>query len=323
MNEVELAPIVLFVYNRPWHTQQTVEALKKNDLAKESELFIYSDAPKNKQEIKHVAEVRAYIKKVEGFKKVTVIERNKNWGLANSIINGVTKIVNEYGKAIVLEDDLVTSPYFLQFMNNGLKFYQENQGIMSITGFNLPPTCMKLPKNFTDDVYLNYRSSSWGWATWVNRWNLIDWDIKDFDQFIDDPKKQKLFNRGGDDLTDMLRAQMEGKIDSWAIRFSYAHFKQKMYSVYPRYSYINNIGLDGTGVHCGVTDILKNNISKAKKTCNFVKDIRLHEDVMLELNKFYRKESLSVRGVNKLLRILSRGCELLKTIIDRNSLRFP
>jgi hypothetical protein len=325
MNEIELAPVVLFVYNRPWHTQQTVEALKKNELANESELFIYSDAPKNKQAIEHVAEVRAYIKKIEGFKKVMVIEREKNCGLANSIINGVTKIVNEYGKAIVLEDDLVTSPYFLQYMNNGLKFYQENQEIMSISGYNLPPTCMKFPKNFTDDVYLNYRNSSWGWATWANRWNLVDWDVKDFKQFIGDPKQQKLFNRGGDDLTDMLKAQMEGKIDSWAIRFSYAHFKQQMYSVHPRYSYVDNIGIDGTGTHCGVTNIFENDVSKAKRTCNFVKDIKLREDVMLEFEKFYRKyskEPLAVRGINKLLRVLGHGCELLKTRIDKNFLHF-
>lgn len=319
----ELAPIVLFVYNRPWHTQQTVEALQKNELANESELFIYSDAPKNKQAIENVTEVRAYIKKIDGFKKITVIERDKNCGLANSIIDGVTKTVNEYGRVIVLEDDLVTSPYFLRFMNNGLEFYQKKQKIMSISGYTLPPTCMKFPKNFTDDVYLNYRNSSWGWATWANRWNLVDWDIKDFNQFIENPKQQKLFNQGGDDLTDMLKAQMEGKIDSWAIRFSYAHFKQQMYSVCPRYSYVNNIGLDGTGTHCGVTDVLKNDVSKAKKTCNFVKDIKLHENVMEEFKKYYSKEPFSVKEINKLLSILSRGRELLKTIINSNSLHFP
>jgi GT2 family glycosyltransferase len=114
------APIALFVYNRPWHTRQTVEALKKNELASESELFIYSDAPKNGKAKEKVKEVREYIKTIDGFKKVTIIERENNWGLADSIIDGVTKIVNEYGKIIVLEDDLVTSPYFLKFMNEAL-----------------------------------------------------------------------------------------------------------------------------------------------------------------------------------------------------------
>lgn len=308
---MKLAPIVLFVYNRLWHAQQTVEALQKNELASKSELLIYSDAPKNEQAIESVTKTREYIKTIKGFKKVTIIERNKNWGLASSIIDGVTKSVNEYGRVVVLEDDLVTSPYFLQYMNDGLEFYQDNPEIMSISGYTLPPTSMKFPKNFADDVYLNYRNSSWGWATWADRWDLVDWEIKDFHQFINDPEQKKLFNRGGDDLTNMLISQMEGKIDSWAIRFSYAHFKQRMYSICPHNSYVNNIGHDGTGTHCGETHIFENNLSKAKRNCNFIRDIRLNEDVMLEFNKFYRKKSLPVQGINKLLRILVK-CGILK-----------
>ena len=301
---MKLAPITLFVYNRPWHTQQTVEALQKNELANESELFIYSDAPKNEHAVENVARVREYIKTIEGFKKVTIIERAKNWGLADSIIDGVTKIVNEYGRVIVLEDDLVTSPNFLRFMNEGLDFYHDNPEIMSISGYTLPAACMKFPKNFTDDVYLNYRNSSWGWATWADLWNLVDWEIKDYHQFVNDPRQQKQFNRGGKDLTGMLNSQMEGKINSWAIRFSYAHFKQGMYSVCPRHSYVNNIGHDGTGTHCGETHIFENDLSKAKRTCNFIKDIQLNEDVMLEFRKFYRKKSLLMQGINKISGIL-------------------
>jgi len=304
MIEIELAPIVLFVYNRPWHTQQTVEALQKNELANESELFIYSDAPKNEHAIENVTRVREYIRTIEGFEKVSIVERSKNWGLADSIIDGVTETVNDYGRVIVLEDDLVTSPYFLRFMNEALEFYHDNPEIMSISGSTLPPTCMKFSKNFTDDVYLNYRNSSSGWATWVDRWNLVDWEIKDYHQFVNDPRQQKQFNRGGKDLTGMLNSQMEGKINSWAIRFSYAHFKQGMYSVCPRHSYVNNIGHDGTGTHCGETHIFENDLSKAKRTCNFIKDIQLNEDVMLEFRKFYRKKSLLMQGINKISGIL-------------------
>ena len=112
---MKLAPIVLFVYNRPWHTQQTIEALQKNELVLESELFIYSDAAKIDDVKQAVDEVRSYIKSINGFKKITIIEREENWGLANSIIDGVTTIVNQYSKIIVLEDDLVTSPFFLKF----------------------------------------------------------------------------------------------------------------------------------------------------------------------------------------------------------------
>lgn len=305
MKELELAPLALFVYNRPWHTQQTLEALQKNDLADKSELFIYSDAPKNEQAVENVARVREYIQTIDGFKRVRIIEREKNWGLANSIIDGVTKTVDEYGRVIVLEDDLVTSPYFLRYMNEGLEFYHDDHEIMSISGYNLPSSRMKFPKNFSNDVYLNYRNSSWGWATWADRWSLVDWDIKDFHQLMDDPGKQILFNRGGDDLTSMLKSQMEGKIHSWSIRFSYAHFKQGMYSVCPRYSYVINIGHDGTGIHCVKTDIFnEDDLSYAKRTCNFVKNIQLDEDVMFEFRKFYSKKHLPVLIINKISKVL-------------------
>jgi len=299
-----LAPVVLFVYNRPWHTQQMIEALQKNELASESELYIYSDASKNEFATENVIRVRDYIKTIDGFKRITTIERNKSWGLANSIIDGVTKTVNDYGRVIVLEDDLVTSPYFLRFMNEGLNFYQDNPDIMSISGYTLPPACMKFPKTFTDDVYLNYRNSSWGWATWADRWSLVDWEITDFHQFMNDPEQQRLFNHGGDDLTDMLKAQMMGKINSWAIRFSYAHFKQRMYSVCPHYSYVSNIGHDGTGTHCGETHVFENDLSRAKRTSNFVEKIQINEDVMLAFQKFYQKRSLPIQGINKISRIL-------------------
>lgn len=135
---MKISPIVLFVYNRPWHTKQTIESLKSNELAQESELFIYSDAAKDNDEIENVNEVRKYIETLDGFKKVTIIKREQNWGLADSIIDGVTKIVNEYGKIIVLEDDLVTSPYFLKFMNEALDFYENEEKVWHISGWNYP-----------------------------------------------------------------------------------------------------------------------------------------------------------------------------------------
>jgi len=134
----KLAPIVLFVYNRPEHTRRTVKALQKNKLAIESELIIYSDAHTNISVKEGTDEVRGYIKNIDGFKKVTIIERDKNWGLAASIIDGVTKIINKYGRVIVLEDDLVTSPYFLNFMNNALVFYENEDKVWHISGWNYP-----------------------------------------------------------------------------------------------------------------------------------------------------------------------------------------
>ena len=171
LTEVILSPIVLFVYNRPWHTQQTVEALQKNELAKESELFIYSDEAKNEDARKSVNEVRKYIDKIDGFKKITVIKREKNWGLADSIIDGVTKIVNEYGKIIVLEDDLVTSPYFLNFMNEALDKYQTEQKVYSITGYSFSNDVESI-----DSTYFLKLTSAWSWGTWKDKWHSFSHD---------------------------------------------------------------------------------------------------------------------------------------------------
>lgn len=154
---INVTPIILFVYNRLWHTKQTVEALQKNDLASESELFIFSDGPKPGAEEK-VKEVREYLKTITGFRKVTIIERDTNWGLANNIIDGVTKIVNEYGKVIVLEDDLVTSPGFLTYMNEGLKIYADEEQVASIHGYIYP---LKHPERLPETFFIR-GADCWG-----------------------------------------------------------------------------------------------------------------------------------------------------------------
>ncbi len=284
--EINLAPIVLFVYNRPNHTKQTIEALKKNELASDSELFIYSDAAKNENAIEKVNEVREYIKSIDGFKKVTIIEREKNWGLANSIIDGVTKIINEYGKIIVLEDDLVTSPYFLKFMNEALDVYEERKDIFSVTGFNYPKKVLNIPTDYHDEVYLSYRCMSWSWGTWNDRWNNVDWDVKIFDELTNDKAKINKFNRGGQDLFPMLKSQMEGKIDSWAIRFCLAHSINDSYCVYPIKSLVNNEGFDGSGVHCG-----NDNGGRLKNNLESITNIQIKKDIQLNkriIENFYK-----------------------------------
>ena len=177
-----IAPIALFVYSRPWHTQQTIEALQKNVLASESDLFIFSDAPKNPEVDATVQEVREYIKTVDGFKSVSIVERDENFGLANSIIDGSTKIINNYGRTIVLEDDLIVSIDFLEYMNEALNRYEINKNIWSITGYS--PNIENI--NSSKDLYLSPRGSSWSWATWKDRWDIIDWKITDFNNIKND-----------------------------------------------------------------------------------------------------------------------------------------
>jgi len=286
---MKLSPIILFVYNRPWHTQKTVEALQNNELAAQSELFIYSDAPKNENSVENVNKVREYIHTVKGFKNITIIEREKNLGLANSIIDGVTKIVNEYEKIIVLEDDLVTSPYFLTFMNEALEVFQERKDIFSITGFSFATQFMNFPKNYEEDIYLNIRPMSWSWASWKDRWSDIDWEVKDFHNFIKNKAKINAFNLGGTDLSNMLTMQMQGKIDSWYIRWSYHAIMARQLTVYPRISFVNNVGHDSSGVHCGHdkqniyshTELNMNSIYKIPK------NIEINKKIIKNFNKAF------------------------------------
>lgn len=288
MKNKKLAPIILFVYNRPWHTKQTIEALQKNELASESELFIYSDAPKKEEAEEKVKEVREYINTIIGFNKITIIERKENLGLANSIIDGVTEKISTFGKIIVLEDDLVTSSYFLKFMNDGLNFFKDDKKIWSLSGFNPP---IKIPTDYEEEIYLNFRASSWGWATWEDRWNKIDWEVKDFNCFIQNKKEQKRFNRGGEDMTAMLKNQIDGKIDSWAIRWCYSQYKDSSYCIYPVTSKVRNIGNDGSGVHCGKTD--KNDVILDNKKTKFSTNLKENKAL---LKAFKRHFELPFKG---------------------------
>ena len=264
-----LAPIVLFVYNRLDHTQGVIETLLKNTLAKESEFYIFSDAAKTENGVEKVNEVRKFIQDNSwhtGFKKVSIVEAEKNKGLAKSIIGGVSDIIQKYGKVSVLEDDLKLSPYFLEYMNDALEYYREDEKIWSISGYSFP---MKSLKRYPHDIFYSYRGCSWGWATWIDRWKTVDWQVKEYEQFIGDQKWIERFNRGGVDLTNMLKMQMDGKIDSWAIRWCFSQSNQEMYTVYPRISYLENAGCDGSGIHSSVYDEYYTDMSQCVPKCRF------------------------------------------------------
>lgn len=247
---MSISPIILFVYNRLEHTQKTVEALQKNQLASESILYVFADGPKlsaSEEQKQKIWDVQKYVSGITGFKDVIVEISSQNKGLANSVIFGVTKVINQYGKVIVVEDDIVTHPFFLRFMNECLDIYKDRKDIYMIGGFNQN---INFPWWYIKDIYLTYRSCSWGWATWKDRWENADWNVLGYEDMAEDEKLQKLFNRGGDDNFKMLKMQMEGKMDSWCIRWDYCMFKHDAFCVLPRFSLVNNCGFDGTGVHC-------------------------------------------------------------------------
>ncbi len=246
------APVVLFVYNRPDHTKATLEALALNTLAGQSDLIVFSDAPKNDAAAAGVDAVRALLTDLKGFASVRIVRRERNMGLARSVIAGVTEIIKAHGRVIVLEDDLVTSRFFLQYMNDTLNHYESDPKAFSIGGYQFPDRTMAIPKGYGYDTYSSYRGCSWGWATWQDRWEKVDWDMGYFDAFMADPQAQARFDRGGPDMSQMLMHQHQGRIDSWAIRFCHAHFSNDMNCIYPVKTLVNNIGLDNSGVHCGV-----------------------------------------------------------------------
>jgi hypothetical protein len=302
-----LAPVALFVYNRPVHTQKTIEALRLNLLADQTELFIFSDAAKNDGDLEAVHEVRKVIQHITGFKAVTVQQKDENSGLANSIIKGVTEVINRYGRIIVLEDDLVTHPSFLNFMNAALDTYLPRKDIMSISGFQHPATVMQFPDSYAEDLFLSYRFSSWGWGTWKEAWDKVDWLVNDFEVFKEDRIAQNSFNKGGADLTDMLVSQQAGKINSWAIRFVYAHFKNQAFSICPRISYVQNIGFDGSGVNCE-DDAVKQNFNNdaiPNSESHMPVYIQCNEEVLSIYRHIYRKQGLLKRVKNKLSKILN------------------
>lgn len=240
------APIVLFVYNRPWHTRQTLEALRANTLAQESCLYIYADAARSDADVAAVNEVREVIGAIDGFKEVTIVKRTENWGLARNIIDGVTTLVDRYGCVIVLEDDLITAPHFLQFMNDALETYRDEPRVGHIQACDFTQDA-SLP-----DTFLIKFTGSWGWATWKRAWKYFNPNGK---ALLDEMQRRRLtrvfdFN-GAYGFTRMLRRQIEGKNNSWAIRWNASLFVNDLLSLNVGRSLVRNIGFDGSGTHCG------------------------------------------------------------------------
>lgn len=281
----KLAPIVLFVYNRPEHTKRTVESLLKNINADKSSLLVYSDGPKNDIDADKVRGVRNYVRGIKGFQKIEIVQREKNFGLANSVITGINDIFNSYDCVIALEDDVITAPLFLNFMNSALEFYQDDFKIFSVSGYPYP---IKIPNTYTNDVFISYRTSSWGWGTWKDRWERADWELKDFDTFIMDKKSKMLFNRAGEDLTQMLIAQKKGEIDSWAIRWSYTHFNNNAYCLYPVRPLCKNIGTDSSGTHSSSSKKLTVELDQSVGEFILTKNLQLHDEISKEIQKLFK-----------------------------------
>jgi hypothetical protein len=288
---MNLTPIILFVYNRPEHTAKTINALKNNELAAESSLIIYSDGFKNENDKNYILEVRELIRNTSGFKTIKIIEREKNYGLANSVISGVSEVINENGKVIVLEDDIVTSKYFLKFMNEALEFYEKNDEIFSISGYTYP---VRIPELHKESIFLSLRSSSWGWGTWKNRWEKVIWKPeKSFDVYN---KKllRELLDKAGKDLAPMLLKSVEGKINSWAIKWAFTQINLRSYTVFPIKSLVSNIGADASGTNFNrVTKKYNVKLDPTFVKFYFSNNLKLSKEIQDEINKLVKPDILS------------------------------
>ena len=286
---MNLAPIILFVYNRPAHIKHTIEALLKNILASESHLYIFSDGPKNNNDKLLVDEVREYLKTIKGFRDIHIIERSENIGLANSIISGVTEIIEKYEKAIILEDDLVTSPYFLKYMNEALNYYEFSEEVICISGFIYPI------KETLPNTFFIKGADNLGWATWKRGWKEFESNGEKLSEYIKQNNLRREFTRNYSyPYYKMLKDQIKGKNNSWAIRWYASAFIKNKLVLYPHKSLVIHIGSDGSGSNVKViSDVL----GTSTYNCNIVIDpIEINENktALKYMEKYLKRMMLTL-----------------------------
>ena len=295
------APIALFVYKRPEHTRQTLESLMQCPEFADSPLYVFCDGAKKEKDQEKVMQTREVVRSLVGA-KAEIIESSTNRGLANSIISGVTKLCDEYERVVVVEDDLVVTPQFLGFLNAALEKYQNEPSVMHVTGYMYP--ILEL-KNRTDALFLPF-ISSWGWGTWRRAWNYLDIQANGWEILKKDKDLRHRFNLDGSyDFFDMLQMQINGEIDSWAIRWYWSIFQRKGYAVYPPISHVSNIGFDSSGTHGSWT---------ARKYLKQFNDIKNINDI--NLPNCIKLSSEDYKLIARFLRRLNpRWLKLVKKIL--------
>lgn len=295
-----MAPVLIFAYNRPDHLKKMVDSLKSNDLAKETNVYIYSDCSKGDADADGVKAVRKYIRTIDGFKSITIVEREKNWGLAANIIDAVTTAVNEYGSAIVVEDDLVLSPYFLRFMNDALDCYADEPKVGHIQA------CDYINDASLPDTFLIKWTGSWGWATWKRAWDNFCPDGKQLLSELESRGLAREFDFGGTyGYTRMLRRQVEGKNNSWAIRWNASLFLKDMLSLNVGRSLVSNMGYDGTGTNCGGGGLYASVLTKHPIKVEKISPIEENKRARMAYSRYYaRTNSFWAKAVRRIKRTL-------------------
>lgn len=295
------APIALFAYARLDHLQQTVASLHSNQECRNTRLYVFCDGPKHDGHRAQVDAVRAYVDTIEGFESVTRIYRDKNLGLARSIISGVGEVLVGHGSVIVVEDDLVVSPYFLRFMNEGLAVYRDDQRVASIHGY-----CYPVDQPLSDTFFLR-GADCWGWATWSRAWSHFE---PDGNKLLKELKRTRLSRSfdldGAYPFTRMLRNQVAGKNDSWAVRWHASCYLENMLTLYPGRSLVNNIGFDSTGTHCSATEAYDQIVSQSPARMQKIALVESAQAKAAIASYFKRTHSIRARVLQRVKAWLAR-----------------
>lgn len=303
---MNLAPIILFCYNRPWHVEQTLIALSKNELADQSVLYIYCDGPKEnatEEQIEKIKEVRKVVRKENWCKEVHIVEVEKNKGLADSIIGGVTDVVNKYGRVVVLEDDIITSKGFLNYMNDALTAYIEEPSVMHISAYMYPHKC-NLPSTF----FYQVPYPGGGWATWKRAWDLYNNNTEElYNRWKDRWDEFDWF--GGNYLSKQLIDNYNGTLKTWFIKWHAVLLQQHALTLYPGNSLTNNIGFDNLGTNCYTTD--KFDVPIVDKVVVEKNPIKINKKASRVIYDFYQGRWYNKRRrkalLNKILHMLQFG----------------
>lgn len=302
MENYNFAPVVLFVYARPEHTKKTILALLENDLAKKTDLIIYSDYAKTDRDKPNVDAVRCIINEIVGFNSVKVIHRKSNFGLAANIIDGVSKICSEYGKAIILEDDIVVDKSFLSFMNDALLKYKDNKNVWHIAGWNYPINS----NDISEDAYFWNVMNCWGWATWEDCWDKFEKNPEKLKKTWSTDKIHKFNLDGIENFWAQVEGNLEGKMNTWAVFWYATIFENEGLCLNPTVSLVKNIGIDGSGENCSFNGKDYISSEKPKEKILLPDNVLLNKKAVDKNKEFYIqiKPTFVDRVINKIKRIL-------------------
>jgi hypothetical protein len=299
------AIIALFVYARVEHTKRTIQALLANLDAENHDVMIFSDAAKTKSLEPNVQLVREYIKNIHGFQSVTICHRPNNYGLANSIIEGVTEVLSRHERIIVLEDDMVTSPYFLNYMNEALRLFANEEQVISIHGYLYP-----INQEVSEAFFLR-GADCWGWATWRRGWALFNPDGSALLEELRARNLVKKFDFNGTyDYSQMLISQIKGVNDSWAIRWYASAFLAEKLTLYPSKSLVLNIGNDSSGTHCGTNTQHDSSLSTSIINLSGI-EVKHSESAFKAFENYFR--NLKINSLLKKIYSLVQACKRIIT----------